>query len=271
MKRRLVIYHAPCLDGTTAAWAAWRAFGDSDTEYLPAKYGDPPPMDVAGRDVIVLDFSYSRADMLAMYHDARTLLVLDHHKSAEIALKDLPFAVFDMSRSGAGMAWDTFHSTPRPWLVDYVEDRDLWRFRLPDSKAVNAWIHASPRETFEQWDALDAIPALLAAEKGEAVLAYQAQYVREMVKQARPIMFCGHAVPVVNAPYFSISELLSALAEGNPFAVGWCQRPSGLYQYSLRSRGDFDVSLVAQKFGGGGHKNAAGFTSNKMPDHQDFR
>jgi hypothetical protein len=52
MKQRLVIYHANCIDGFTAAWAAWRKFGD-DTEYVPASYGDAPP-DVAARDVLIV-------------------------------------------------------------------------------------------------------------------------------------------------------------------------------------------------------------------------
>ncbi len=42
-----------------------------------------------------------------------------------------------------------------------------------------------------------------------------------------------------------MSKLVGHLAESAPFAVGWFQRADGLYQYSLRSCGDFDVSSLA--------------------------
>ena len=103
MKTRLVLYHANCMDGFSAAWAVWKKFGDADTEYLPAKYGDAPP-DVTDRDVVIVDFSYKRDVMLTLNRAANQLLCLDHHKTAEADLKDLPFARFDMERSGAGMA-----------------------------------------------------------------------------------------------------------------------------------------------------------------------
>jgi hypothetical protein len=118
MQKPLVIYHGKCPDGMTAAWAVRKALGEGD--YVPANHGDAPP-DVAGRDVVIVDFSYRRAIMEAMFAEAKSLLVLDHHKSAEAELADLPFATFDMGRSGAGMAWDWFHpGQPRPALVNLV-------------------------------------------------------------------------------------------------------------------------------------------------------
>jgi phosphoesterase RecJ-like protein len=40
------------------------------------------------------------------------------------------------------------------------------------------------------------------------------------------------------------------------------QQRDGRFKVSMRSRGDHDVSAVAQRFGGGGHRLAAGYTSN---------
>lgn len=51
-----------------------------------------------------------------------------------------------------------------------------------------------------------------------------------------------------------------------PVALGWWQRFDGKFQFSLRSRGDIDVSEIAKKFGGGGHKNAAGFQLKTLPE-----
>jgi len=267
-----VIYHANCIDGFTAAWCAWKVYDDSAT-YIPAQYGEPPP-DVAGDDVLVLDFSYSRDVLLAMKASAKSLRVLDHHKTAEANLAGLNFCVFDMDRSGAGIAWDELKTGARPPLVDYVEDRDLWRFALPESKAINAFVGSFDFD-FATWcDLSDTLfdnlrrPSVLMC--GAAILRKEHRYVQSMCREARFVEFVGHTVPVVNAPYVNTSELVGALAEypqGEgvvPFAAGWFQRRDGKYQYSLRSRGDFDVAKLAETFGGGGHKNAAGFTVERL-------
>lgn len=265
-----VIYHANCIDGFTAAWCVWRQLG-VEAEYVPAKHGDEPP-DVRGQDVVILDFSYPREKLIRLHAEARSLRVFDHHKTAEADLAGLDFCTFDMNRSGAGLAWDKLRGSVRPALVSYVEDRDLWRFALPDSAEINAWI-GSWEQSFEVWDSLDAdLTANFGAcrREGSAVLRGVQRYCREMAKQARHVEFNGYTVPIVNAPYINTSELVGYLAEHPqgegrvPFAVGWFQRGDGKYQYSLRSRGDYDVSEVAKKYGGGGHRNAAGFVSDEL-------
>jgi hypothetical protein len=179
--------------------------------------------------------------------------------------------VFDMDRSGAGITWDILHTDRRfehsdspSWLVDYVEDRDLWRFRLPRSKEINAFLSAQ-KMTFARWDEIARMDFDVIVKQGEAVLAFLDRYVEEMGAQARHVDFCGYNVPIVNAPYLSVSELCGALAEGQPFAMAWFQRGDGKIQYSLRSRGEgaVDVSEIAKRFGGGGHRNAAGFVVDK--------
>lgn len=266
-----VIYHHNCIDGFTAAWVATRIYARA--ELFPAQYGEAPP-DVTGQEVLILDFSYPRETLLAMYETAESLLVLDHHKTAQADLDGLDFCVFDMDRSGAGLAWDILiPESSRPKLVNYVEDRDLWRWELPESKPVNALI-GSYEQSLEQWTdlavALDRDFATCIGQ-GQALIRGVDRYVREMAKQARMTELGGWGrIPVVNAPYINTSELVGHLAEHSPdggevaFAVGWFQRGDGKFQYSLRSRGDFDVSLIAKMFGGGGHKNAAGFTVDKL-------
>jgi len=257
--KTLVLYHDD-VDGFTAAWIVWRAF-DHEIEAVPVNYGQPPP-DVTGRDVLIVDFSYPRATLLDMKAKATSLRVFDHHKSAQQDLAGLDFCVFDMDRSGAQLVWDELMGGKRPTLVDHVGDRDLWRFKLPFSREINAWIHCRP-QTFEVWTMLahdidhDHDNIVVA---GRGAVANIEAYVTAMKRYARVVEFCGYHVPVVNAPGPNASEVLGALAEdGYPFAVGYFQRSDGRWQYSLRSRGDFDVAELARFFGGGGHKNAAGF------------
>jgi hypothetical protein len=265
----LVIYHGPdCTDGFTAAWAAWRAF-NGNVELVPASYGDPPPDDVAGRDVYVLDFSYSRAELEALAARARSLLVLDHHRTAQAALEGLPFARFDLSRSGAALAWDHFFGgpatgRPRPWLVEYVQDRDLWSWQLPQSREVSAYLR-SLEMTLAEWNSLAARDRVReVAPLGAAILRYQEQLVRSAVTRAGAARLPGVdlEVPCVNATEL-ISEIGNELSRAAPFAIVWNVSADGSVYYSLSSSASnakhADVSAIARELGGGGHRHAAGF------------
>lgn len=266
MRPPLVIYHANCPDGWCAAWVASRAL--TDAELFEGYYGQPPPYDLAkGRPVIIVDFSYPRESLEKLKTVAFDLVVLDHHKTAEANLKGLPYCQFDMNRSGAGMAWDYFHpGQPRPWPVDYAEDRDLWRHSLPYSMQVNAYLQVAPRN-LDAWDNIAAKRGEEFTECyriGEFLMLKTKAYIESLRKNVCVRPFHGHMVPVVNAPQFDVSDLLDSFTTGYPFAVAWWQRSDGVYQYSLRSRGGFDVSEVAQRYGGGGHLAAAGFQSNVL-------
>jgi uncharacterized protein len=262
-KNTVVIYHGDCLDGFCAAWMAWRKFGDK-AEYVPAGYGQEPP-DVEGKRVFIVDFSYPRETLVRMAALASNVVVLDHHATAQKDLEGLEAPdleiFFDMNRSGAGLARDYFHPGLNSWLVDYTQDRDLWRFALLESKEVNAFI-GTIKQTFEEYERVhNALTTGDAARLGAGANAYKDMYVEKMVKQARRVRFAGHDdIPIVNAPYIGISELVGALAETALFAVGWFQRTDGKIAFSLRSRGEFDVAELATRFGGGGHAKAAGFT-----------
>lgn len=263
----LVIYHANCYDGFAAAWVYreyWKACKNDpeEIEFVPAKYGDPPP-DVTGRDVTILDFSYDRQTMVTMNESAGLMVVLDHHKTAQEACEGLDFCNFDMKRSGAGLAWDQLFGTTRPWLLDRIEDRDLWNFKLDYTKEAHAYVASLPMN-FEEWDrAMTAEPRDVVA-LGFAISHYIDRYVEKMLEQCSLRHAPPHDVVMVNAPYLNCSELLHAALEQYPecaYAMSYYQRSDGRWQYSLRSRPDFDVSEVAKGYGGGGHAQAAGFVS----------
>lgn len=277
----LCIYHGKCADGFTAAWAVRQFFGD-DVEFHAGIYGEAPP-DVTGRDVLLVDFSYKRAMLVAMATSARSILVLDHHKTAQEDLAGFPTAsswsehlreayspanlhvVFDMERSGAGLAWDFFMNAARPALVNYVEDRDLWRFKLPNSRAVNAYIF-SFEYYFDIWDQLghdlNFVDTMVIAEQsGEAIERKHHKDVAELVAVCkRRIRIGGIEVWGASIPYTLTSDAGNLMAQGEPFAACYWDTPKGRV-FSLRStEGGVDVSIVAKDYGGGGHKHASGFT-----------
>lgn len=261
----IVIYHGQCRDGFCAAWCIWRRFPHA--EFVEGFHGAPPP-NVENRDVIMVDFAYPLATLRVMADKCKSMIILDHHKTTEADLiglrrpSDLSLTIqFDMNRSGAGMAWDHYWpDSPRPWIVDYVEDRDLSRHKLPNNAAVNAYL-STLRFEFETWYQASRGSLERAAELGIIVEDKVRQYVLEVSKNAIRVLFEGYNIPMVNAPQVDVSELGSFLSQGEPLAMAWWQRGDGMYVYSLRSRepSNVDVSEIAKRYGGGGHTRAAGF------------
>jgi oligoribonuclease NrnB/cAMP/cGMP phosphodiesterase (DHH superfamily) len=299
-KTPLVIYHGDCFDGFAAAWAFRHFYGKSGVDYHAAIYGQDPP-DCKGRRVWLVDFSYPREILLdkVLIPSIQTT-VYDHHKTAEKALegvknelwergiqRDQDKIVFDMKRSGAGITYDEMEVThgkkrgfhlPRynderkERLIDYIEDRDLWKFKLEDSQEIAAYVSTVPF-TFEAYDELAEDLKLAPSrskvvEKGAAILKYIDLYGDKACDLYRVEEIGGWAVPVINVPYMNCSEHIGKLAEKHPeapFAAGFFKRSDGKWQFGLRSRGEFDVSDVAKQYGGGGHKQAAGFQVNVLP------
>ena len=307
MRETIVIYHGGCRDGFCAAWVVNKYLSDlkksemSDdertrlnAEFIPGYYGQEPP-DVKDKDIIIVDFCYPIETMKKLCKD-NAVTWIDHHKTAQPFVDYIKSIgngidevcngwVFSNDKSGAGLAWDYFFpNEPRPWLVDYVEDRDLWYNRLEASKEVNACI-SSLEFDFREWNKWSNEMVGLAKNQGHAILRKTEQYVREVCKNVyfthfnspirkfteaelddiinnRDIGYEFENIPTVNICQVDCSEVLHELCKrylDSPFSLYWFKRQDGLYQYGLRSIGDFDVSTVAKLFGGGGHKNAAGF------------
>lgn len=301
----LCIYHGNCADGFTAAWVVRKALGE-DVEFYAGVYQADPP-DVAGRHVLMVDFSYKRTVIDRISSQAESVLILDHHKTASADLAELqppfgtypslhkgrndaipgwkrhlenvyqdtcegcggrPYALFDMDRSGAQLTWDFFFpGDPRPLLVDYTGDRDLWRFNLPLSREVNAYVFAN-EYTFKNWDYLDAqlrnhMDVQRIAEWGGAIEKKHHKDVAELVGVTkRRMTIGGFSVPVANLPYTLTSDAGHLMAQGEAFAACYWDTPEGRI-FSLRSTdAGADVSDIAKRYGGGGHRNASGF---KMP------
>ena len=270
MSKKLCIYHGKCADGFTAAWAVHKALGDN-VEFCEGVYQNPPP-DCTNRHVIMVDFSYKLPEMLSILERCSSLTVLDHHKTAKEVLDQLSATqpdnlhiVFDLDRSGAGITWDYYHPTEtRPELVNYVEDRDLWRFKLPLSREVNAFIFAHEYD-FKHWDYLNAMMhnhmgVQDVADLGGAIEKKHHKDVAELVGLLkRRMTIGGHEVWVANLPYTLTSDAGHLMAQGEPFAACYWDTPEGRV-FSLRSTDDgMDVAEVAKMYGGGGHRNASGF------------
>lgn len=260
MKEKLCIYHGNCADGFTSAWVVRKALGEG-IHFHAGVYQDAPP-DVRGKDVLMVDFSYKRPVLEEIREDAASVLVLDHHKTAQADLQDLPGVqtVFDMERSGARITWDYFFPGQKPpQLLLHIEDRDLWRFALRKTREIQASVFAYPYK-FEVWDYLMGADLGQLAVEGEAIERKHFKDIRELITVVtRDFTIGGHTVPVANLPYTLTSDAGHILAEGKPFAGCYWDTPQGRV-FSLRSTdAGLDVAEIAKQYGGGGHKHASGF------------
>lgn len=297
-KPDICVYHGGCDDGFGAAWCVRKKWGDQ-VQFVPGAYGGFEwPANLADKHILFVDFSLKREPMRNLingFNDSgmpASIVVLDHHKTAEaeLAKYTMPeltlthhdiaplltemtgprvIAVFDMEKSGARLAWEfCFPGEPVPPLIEHIEDRDLWRFRLFTTKAVSAALRTYEHE-FGLWDELD-VPSLIA--EGTVVLRGHQKNVQSFLRNRYWTDVGGVRVPVVNVPYHYASDCADAMLAAEPeapFCASWFRRGDGKVQWSLRSRDDrMDVSEVAVRMGGGGHRNAAGFEQAVEDSHK---
>lgn len=272
-----VFYHANCADGFCAAWVASLFLPREKTQFIPAQYGCDPPESYADTYVYILDFCYPIETLRNILKKCRFLAVIDHHKTAKPILDTLKAdgsekvdILFDLNESGGSLTHQYFTGEKDyPWLVEYTKDRDLWQWKLQDSKAINACLRSLPM-SFEVWDSLESSVACdresqwqKMISEGSAILRNDSQTIESHVRKAVVRIIGGHRGPIVNATTL-FSEIAGKLAENHLFAAVYFIRQDDKVQWSLRSHAEhgIDVSEVARAFGGGGHKNAAGFETS---------
>lgn len=274
----MCIYHGNCADGFAAAWAVWKKF--PNIVFHAGVYGQDAP-DVTGHDVVFVDFSYPVAIMAQLLTQAKSITVIDHHKTAAEGIQAMLDAgeihgVFDMEKSGAMLAWEWFHEgVEPPAVLQHIQDRDLWRFELPHTREIQATLFSYPYD-FEIWDRL-----ITDTDLGDMILQGQSierKHFNDVEKLVtvgkRPMLIGSRLVWCVNIPYTLASDACHLLCKTHleiggkkgvlpDFAASYYDRADGQRVFSLRSIGDFDVSEIAKIYGGGGHKNAAGFSVPK--------
>ena len=268
-KPTIVLYHAECTDGFGAAWAAWRKLGDS-AEYISVEHQSPLPEGLQDKEIYLLDFTYPEEIMKKLMAENRRVTAIDHHVSVADVTRMTDGGVYDNDHSGAMLAWMYFHpNTPPPFLVRVIEDQDLYRHNLPETRRLVEWMELFDF-TFGTFDRLAADlddPARLAdaLKQGELLLTYRDKEVERLVSNtAVEVTLDGHRAGAVNTEVFH-SEAARELADRYGVGIAWRVRPHGTY-CSLRSDGSVDVAEVAGKFGGGGHAKSAGFMVSSPND-----
>lgn len=262
-KEIAILYHGGCPDGFGAAYAAWKKFGDA-AEYIPVKHGRPAPEGLAGRKLYFVDFCYPKDIMRKIIAEAASVTVLDHHLGNRDVVESMPEYVFDEKRSGATIVWSYFYpAAPVPMLLKYVEDGDLYLFKLPDSRAAIAYLYAQPFH-FDVWDALSAklendTERAALIERGKVYAEHFSILVEQIANKATLVLFEGFECYLATAADMFASDVGNRLARLKP-PIGIIVNFHGdILNVSLRSDASVDVSALARKYGGNGHPQASAF------------
>ncbi len=270
-----VIYHDPCADGMGAACVAWKylstKFPNRTVTYCPMTYKRKPPEDISGKNVLLCDVTFDPGFMKSMMASTNKLLILDHHKTAEIDLHDIPKKnkIFDMNRSGAMLAWNFFHPGDKPpLLIEYIQDRDIWTKKLPYINEYSAWFLSEPLnfQVYDKYMNNDTLFLEMLLKIGKPCYNQIRRNINMACKHAVPKFICiegkYYFVAYLNSTTL-ISDIGNALLKKLPYidfsAIYHINDWSNSTKFSLRSSNKHvDVSKIAKILNGGGHRNASG-------------
>ena len=270
-----VLYHGDCIDGFASAFACYYYFKINNIKrkitYIPCQHQKSPPM-LDGRNVLICDFSYKYNILKQLIKSSKQLIILDHHQSAEKDLKNIPQEnkVFRMDHSGAYITWAYFFGENAvPLMIKYVEDNDIWKKSMVNTRQFTSYIANIPKQ-FDQYEKLidDNFVKNSVIPIGDGMMKQNDNYINDGIKKMavnfilleNKLYFVGN----INTSILK-SEIGNSFLTSNPdvnFAICYSKNEyTGETYISLRSNNSgTDVEEIASKFGGGGHRNAAGLT-----------
>lgn len=276
MSNIVVIYHHPCSDGFASMLVAKKFLNfhcpNKEVEYIQGNYSESiSPETFKGKYIYLLDFSWKADYLKKVLEVAEKVVILDHHKTAKPEVEEckgyhnLDF-VYDENKSGVGIThWYFYGESSMPKLFQHVQDRDLWRFNLENTKEVSLYLMSIGFDE-SSWN-LALANYESTVEKGKMLLEYHNSICEDIASMATEVDLFNWKekyglIPLVQyCPGRMVSDVLHILAKGKPFSAAVLRKKDKLI-YSLRAsdESEVDVSEIAKSFGGGGHKKAAGFT-----------
>jgi oligoribonuclease NrnB/cAMP/cGMP phosphodiesterase (DHH superfamily) len=290
----IVIFHGPsCPDGICAYYCAKKFIGEKH-QGISCRAGEDPEGKFKGKRIVFVDLCPSLKFIQTTCKIATKITILDHHKTAFDlyqentaildSIENLELDI-DMEKSGCQITWDYFFpGKPRPWFVDYVADRDLWTWKLPNSKEINTALYENDYFNLKYFNKLDELldENTMTIESKKKELEIEGKLIQKIQQREinTGISNAYEAVLKVEAKLYNVwlagntspvlrSEMGNQLIKQNfkngtkpDFAAIWMYEPSSNeWWISLRGNEESpDLSVICKKLGGGGHRNAAGFT-----------
>jgi oligoribonuclease NrnB/cAMP/cGMP phosphodiesterase (DHH superfamily) len=281
----LLLYHCPCADGGFSAYAGLNNCLNKKVYVIPHSTTTPlcirevyDAWPKENTELYLVDYcGPSRGFLETCCQLFSRVYVYDHHKTAEDMLssweeKPANLVVhLDMNKSGCVLAWELFHGTdePVPEIFRYVEDNDLWRHRLPQSKEFSAGLRSlniAWDSTFTFTKVLPELTVQQCIEIGTIELKKTQENIARILEEETYVVELPERVVCADVDletFQGVSELGHQLAKKNAdgrYGAVCGVLSDGRWKVSLRCTDGGDTTTIAQRFGGGGHKGASGFT-----------
>lgn len=281
-----IIYHGPCPDGTAGLWCA------NHYRYIEKKIscraGNNPTEDLSNLNVVFVDICPKIDYLLELVKIANYVAILDHHKSSEQMILDNKnkldeiknlYIEFDMNRSGCQIAWDYFFdNTGRPFFIDYIGDRDLWKWELPYSKEINTGLWKLGYIDFykmnelldnqnEKMETIKNVGTIFeSCDKTQIDIGISNAIETTLISNNKTyrLWLGGNINPALKSDFGNALCLKSFSDNTLPdFSAIWQYDPK-LDEWWISLRGintrSPDLSIISNNYGGGGHPMASGFT-----------
>ncbi|MEK7121055.1 MAG: DHHA1 domain-containing protein [Patescibacteria group bacterium] len=260
----VVFYHGGCSDGFGSAYSAWKKFKDT-ADYLPIDYKENLP-EIKDKKIFFLDITLQK-EILKTLMAKNEVIGIDHHISTKDDIEVLEQKIFSTEKSGAYLSWEYFNPESKvPEFIKHISDYDLWEFKMNGTKEINLFLKIIPMD-FESWDKIaddmeDTDKKSSIVNTGKTIATYRDNLAEKIIERGiKEVSFENYKAYCVNAPNLpELADIIgNALARKSPpFAIIWAENREYV-GVSLRGDGSVDVSKLAEKYGGGGHHDAAGF------------
>lgn len=284
MERIICYYHSSDLDGHCSGAIVKEKFPSALC--FGINYGYTFHWDkVNSNDIIyMVDFSLPIEDMIRLAGLVKELIWIDHHVTAIRAAKEAGFGklfnvtqVTEIGRAGCELTWEhLFPVMKMPNGVRLLGRYDVWDHSDPNTLPYQYGLRISdtrPHVSMEAiWEPIFSdldyfFKKTISA--GEAIVKYN-NHSNEIYcrSHAYETTFEGHKCIVANRGVTNSSLFDSIFdPEKHDFALVYSFCNKGIWLISLYSGNNprVDVSQIAKKYGGGGHKGAAGFNVKELP------
>jgi len=184
---------------------------------------------------------------------------IDHHAAVIEQYKDLK--VKGLRRVGRGACELCFNylfpHEELPKSLELVSSHDVWDLS-EETENFQYGLRTIDEKYQNLWDSNGKIDEIL--DTGKTILKYQVAQNKILMKNARYIEFEGYKTICMNNSIGG-SEIFDSIdPETYDIMLTYHNTKDNEWAYSVYSKKEIDVSIIARKFKGGGHYHAAGAT-----------
>lgn len=268
----ICFYHSKDLDGHCSG-AIVRYFRPS-IEMIPFNYADNFPWDQVAKhdEIYMVDLSLPPDEMEKLFRLKKNGLIwIDHH---ETAINDCPSEIKGLRRIGDAaceLTWEYLSmASGTPFAVWLLGRYDVWDHENKDVIPFQYGLkrhNTDPSKEMGLWKELlsggdEKTKELI--KEGAIIKGYVDGFYKRVCKNAFEINFDGYRAIVVNTQETSTYTFDSVYDKTkHDLMIGFFT--DGKYWHcSLRSN-KINVGQLAKSHGGGGHREAAGFSCQKLP------